>query len=101
MTPFDFPVAGTSVPVTGRTKKENEVSALKRYNVKAGRYDTVLQLSDEDAKAQGLTDADLADAPKKAPAKKVAAGPAGPKKAATKKATPANKAREADDNKGA
>lgn len=69
---------------------------LKRYNVKVGKYDTVLQLSPEDAKAQGLSDADVVGAKKAAPAKKTATGPVGAKKAA-----PANKARKADDNKGA
>lgn len=100
--PFDFPVAGASASATGTTRKEHDVPELKRYNAKVGKYDTVLQLSDEDAKNMGLSEKDLVDAPaKKAPAKK-AAGPAGPKKAPAKKAaTPANKSRSADDNKGA
>lgn len=94
--PFDFPVAGAPASATGRNEKEGDMPELKRYKVKVGKYDTVLQLSAEDADAQGLSDKDLVDAPKKAPAKKTAAGPVGAKKAA-----PANKARQADDNKGA
>lgn len=71
---------------------------LKRYNVQAqgrrGAMPTVIQLSDEDAKARGLTEKDLVDAKKPA---KSSSGSTRAKKTTAKRApakgrkAPANK----------
>ena len=69
---------------------------LKNYDVTINGLQTTLRLSDEDARAQGLTPRDES-APKgepSQPAKKTAAKKAAAKKAAPK---PANKARTAED----
>ncbi|WNM69456.1 hypothetical protein SEA_RUCHI_8 [Arthrobacter phage Ruchi] len=63
--------------------------ALKNYKVKVNNYETVLQLSDKDAEARGLTEKDLFK-PAKAPAR--SAAPAGGSAAEKAAAAPANKA---------
>ncbi|WNM65682.1 hypothetical protein SEA_VULPECULA_8 [Arthrobacter phage Vulpecula] len=63
--------------------------ALSKYNVTVNNHKTVLQLSDKDAKARGLTEKDLFK-PGKAPAR--ASAPAGGSAAEKAAAAPANKA---------
>ncbi|UVK62547.1 hypothetical protein SEA_TAYLORSIPHT_8 [Arthrobacter phage TaylorSipht] len=76
--------------------------ALNKYSVKVNDYETVLQLSDKDAKARGLTEKNLYKPAKNRAADKAAADKAAADKAAADKAAaeksgsaPANKARTA------
>ncbi len=76
--------ATTHTPVDLALSEESKtMGAPRKYNTKVHGYDTVLSLNDDDAKARGLTDADLVDAQSKDDSA-----------TSTEKArTPANKAR--------
>lgn len=72
MTLFTSQAAGAPAPAARARQKEGRMSELKRYEVEVHGWPTTLQLTEADAAARGLTEADTVEArtaAKQAPAR--------------------------------